>query len=287
MSFQEYRPSGFNLLPPVIKNLLIINVLFFVAALIFEQKFKIDLSDTLGLHYFGSEKFRAFPYQIITYMFMHGSFMHIFFNMFALWMFGNVLENMWGGKRFLIFYVVCGLGAALTHYAIFYFQVQPVMETVNAYLSNPDVKSFEGIFQPLLSNNLHRPSAAMSDLINHYNAIPDLGNASEKLDASLDLIKQFKIDFLNEPVVIGASGAVVGLLLAFGMLFPNTMLFIMPIPFPIKAKWAVIIYGIAELAWGSANFSGDNVAHFAHLGGMLFGFILIKFWSAKGGPPAI
>ena len=275
----EYRPSGFNVLPPVIKNLLIINGIFFIATLLFEQKFKIDLSDTLGLHYFGSEKFR--PYQIITYMFMHGGFWHIFFNMFTLWMFGKSLEEYWGGKRFLIFYVVCGLGAAITHYAIFYYQVHPVMETVNQYLSDPDLKNFESFFQPLLSTNLSRPSVALEQLINQYNAIPDAGRSAEKLQASVDLVNQFKVDFLNEPVIVGASGAVVGLLLAFGMLFPNTMLFIMPIPFPIKAKWAVIFYGAAEVFYGAANFQGDNVAHYAHLGGMLFGFILIKIWNRR------
>src|ERR1039458_3209000 len=109
---QEYRPSGFNVLPPVIKNLLIINGIFYLATVVLDMKMHIDLTSILGLHYFFSEDFR--PYQLITYMFMHGSFMHIFFNMFALWMFGNVLEEIWGGKKFLFFYFVCGIGAALT-----------------------------------------------------------------------------------------------------------------------------------------------------------------------------
>src|ERR1051326_5192624 len=273
MSSQEYRPSGFRILPPVVKNLLIINGIFFVATIIFDLKFNIDLTDILGLHYFGSEKFR--PHQIITYMFMHGGFSHIFFNMFALWMFGNVLENYWGGKKFLIFYIVCGLGAAITHYAIFYFQIRPVMETVSGYLSNPDLKNFEGIFQPLLNENLHRPSEAMNNLIEQYNSIH--GNPSEKLQFSIDLMNQFRTDFLNEPVVVGASGAIFGLLLAFGMTFPNAMIYLYFF-LPMKAKYFVILYGLVELFGAVNHLPGDDVAHYAHLGGMLFGFVLILIW---------
>ena len=273
---QEYRPSSFRILPPVVKNLLIINGIFYVANLLCKFKFGISLEDILGLHYFFSSDFR--PYQFVTYMFMHSSdtFSHIFFNMFALWMFGNALENYWGGKKFLIFYVVCGLGAALTHYVIFYFQIHSVMEPVSTYLSHPELKNFEGVFQPLLTENIHRPSEALDTLINSYNAIP-LSNESEKLQASIDLMTRFRIDFLNEPVIIGASGAIFGVLLAFGMTFPNSMIY-MYFLFPIKAKWFVMIYGAIELYSGIQSNAGDNVAHYAHLGGMLFGFVLIKIW---------
>ena len=277
MSNQEYRPTGFNVLPPVVKNLLIINGIFFLATVVFELKMKVDLTDLLGLHYFGSEKFR--PHQIVTYMFMHAGFSHILFNMFALWMFGNALENYWGGKRFLIFYIVCGLGAALTHYVIFYFQIRPVLEILSEYLSDPQLKNFEAMFQPLLSQHLHNPSEKLSQLIDHYNSIPDmLGQSSEKLQASIELVNQFRVDFLDEPTIIGASGAVFGVLLAFGMLFPNSMIYIYFL-FPIKAKWFVIIYGAIELFGAVNQTPGDNIAHYAHLGGMLFGFILIKVWN--------
>jgi len=276
MSFQEYRPTGFNVLPPVVKNLLIINGIFYLATLVFELKMNIDLADYLGLHYFGSEKFR--PHQIITYMFMHGGFSHIFFNMFALWMFGNVLENFWGGKRFLIFYIVCGLGAAITHYVIYYFQIHPVLEILNNYLANPDVKNFEAMFQPLLSEHLSRPSEELSRLIEHYNAVSNVGLATEKIQASIELVNRFRVDFLNEPVVVGASGAIFGLLLAFGMTFPNSMIY-MYLLFPIKAKYFVILYGALELFGAVNQLPGDNIAHYAHLGGMLFGFILIKIWN--------
>jgi membrane associated rhomboid family serine protease len=219
MPVEQYRPSRFNLMPTVTKNIIIINVIMFITTIVFDRM-GINLVDILGLHYFGSEKFHV--WQLITYMFMHGGWAHIFFNMFAVWMFGSAVENMWGPKRFLNYYILTGLGAAVAHYAIVYYQMQPLLEQVTS----------EGE----------------------------------------------RIELLNGPLVIGASGAVFGILVAFGMYFPNTLLFILPIPFPIKAKYAVIMYGLIELFSGVANMSGDNVAHFAHLGGLLCGFILIQIW---------
>lgn len=218
------------MLPPVVKNLLIINGLFFLATLTFEN-LGVDLTDKFGLHFPLASSFR--PYQLLTYMFMHGNFMHLFFNMFALWMFGNTLENVWGPKRFLIYYLITGIGAAICHYTVVYFQMQPVFDEINANVAN--ALAAEGYRQEV------------------YNMIP---------------------------VVVGASGSVFGILLAFGMMFPNTMLYIY-FAIPIKAKWFVILYGAIELFSGIASIDGDNVAHFAHLGGMLFGFILIKYWQKK------
>ncbi len=283
MASQEFRPTGFNVLPPVIKNLLIINGIFFIATLIAEQKFNYDLSDLLGLHYFFSDAFR--PHQIITYMFMHAGFAHIFFNMFALWMFGNVLENFWGGKRFLIYYVVCGLGAALLHYTVHYFEIQPTLRALNDYMLNPSTDKLEGLF---VAGYIKITS---TDMAQHLQPILDefrknemTGNAQAALQSSIDLVIEYKKEFLNEPVVVGASGSIFGLLLAFGMMFPNTMIY-MYFLFPIKAKWFVIIYGAIEL-FGAVNPSqNDNIAHYAHLGGMLFGFIMIKLWQKKGGQP--
>lgn len=226
MSYQQYRPNSFSVLPPVVKNLLIINGLFFLATLSF-QTLGSDLTDTLGLHFPLADTFR--PYQLITYMFMHGSFMHLFFNMFALWMFGNTLENVWGPKRFLIYYLITGIGAAVCHYAVVYYEMQPALN----YISQ---------------NALDYPE--------------------------LEALKQ---EVYNAPVVVGASGSVFGILLAFGMMFPNTLLYIY-FAIPIKAKWFVVLYGAMELFSGLRGAPGDNVAHFAHLGGMLFGFILIKYW---------
>ncbi|MDQ3048981.1 MAG: rhomboid family intramembrane serine protease, partial [Bacteroidota bacterium] len=203
---------------------------FFLATIVLQNQ-GVDLTDKLGLHFPGSEKFM--PHQIITYMFMHGDFMHLFFNMFALWMFGNTLENVWGPKRFLIYYLITGIGAAICHYVVLYFvDLKPILDGLNS--------------APITS----------------------------------DQLIQYKENLLNAPLVVGASGSVFGILLAFGMLFPNTMLYVY-FAIPIKAKWFVVIYGALELFSGLRGAPGDNVAHFAHLGGMLFGFILIKYWQKR------
>lgn len=278
MSYQQYRPNSFNVLPTVVKNLLIINGLFFLATIALENQ--IDLTDKLGLHYPFSEKFQ--PHQIITYMFMHGGFMHILFNMFALWMFGKTLENYWGPKRFLTYYIITGIGAAICHYAVVYFQIQPTLDIVNTYIANPTQQAFTDFL-----NSDYFKLTSM-DMVNHYNdLIPTHFNAAvtannnvEALGISVDYMESFKTDFLNAPLVVGASGSVFGILLAFGMLFPNTMLYIY-FAIPIKAKWFVILYGAIELFSGIANSASDNVAHFAHIGGMLFGFILIMYWKKK------
>ena len=222
----EVRMGEFQILPPVVKNLLIINALFFLADVVLGFK-GIDLSNWLGLHYFQASGF-AF-WQPVTYMFMHGNFGHLFFNMFALWMFGNTLENIWGSKRFLLFYMVCGLGAGLCQELVQYIQY-------------------------------------VTSLVQYDNV-----NLDGRI-ISMDT-------YLNLMTTVGASGAIYGLLLAFGMLFPNSMIYLYFF-FPIKAKWFVIGYAVIELLMGIQGV--DNVAHFAHLGGMLFGLILILHWKKKG-----
>ena len=280
MSYEQYRPNSFKILPVVVKNLLIINGLFFLASVVAEAQFGNDLADLLGLHYPLSSDFR--PYQLVTYMFMHGSFMHLFFNMFALWMFGNTLENYWGPKRFLTYYMITGIGAALCHYAVVYIEMKPALDIVNNYIANPSLQDFQTF---LSSDNLKMSS---QEAVSHYNElIPKSfssaigsNNLHEALQISVDHMQIYKADLLNAPVVVGASGSVFGILLAFGMLFPNTLLYIY-FAIPIKAKWFVVLYGAAELFSGLRGAPGDNVAHFAHLGGMLFGFILIKYWQKK------
>ncbi|MBF25463.1 MAG: rhomboid family intramembrane serine protease [Flavobacteriales bacterium] len=211
----NFRPRRFNILPPIVKNLLIINGLLFLATITLMSQ-GINLKSILGLHHWQSPDFET--WQIISHMFMHGDFTHLFFNMFAVWMFGAQLENLWGSKRFLNYYLMTGLGAAILHFSIFHFFELP---------------SYNNDIQNIL-------------IIKH--------------------------------TVLGASGCLFGLLIAFGLLFPNTLLFFLFIPFPIKAKYFVIIYGIAELYYGLQNNPNDNIAHFAHLGGMLFGFLIIKYW---------
>jgi membrane associated rhomboid family serine protease len=217
---------------PVVRNLIIINVLFYLAMLAFGGGANNLpwLTVQFGGYYPASPMFK--PWQLITHMFMHDhkGFTHIFFNMFALYMFGSSLERVWGAKRFIIYYFVCGLGAFFLH------------QFVNGVMLFQAV----GTFFPNISE------------------LPNIGAAYSYIYP-----------------VVGASGAVFGLLLAFGMLFPNTQLMLLFPPIPIKAKYFVIGYGAIELFMALGNSPGDNVAHFAHLGGMLFGFILLKKWQKE------
>lgn len=282
MSYERYSPSGFGFLPPVVKNLIIINGLFFLATLVLGNVLHLDLTDYLGLHYFASLKFA--PYQFITYMFMHGSFSHIFFNMFALWMFGSVLEQVWGPKKFLLYYIITGIGAALVHYMVFYFQITPVLQSMDAFISNPDLVSL----QQFVSNHQFSVSDSSGDFyqafenfkLNYVTLQQDPGNVQAMQD-SINFISAYREHFLSLPVVVGASGAIYGLLLAFGMLFPNSLIYLY-LFIPMKAKWFVIIFGAIELFSGFYN-QGGNIAHFAHLGGMIFGFLLIMYWKKKSG----
>jgi membrane associated rhomboid family serine protease len=228
-----YRPGNFSELPEVVKNLLILNGLFFLATVSLSN-LGIDLVKILGLHQFQSPEFR--PHQLITHLFMHGNFTHLFFNMFALWMFGKILENVWGSKRFLIYYMITGIGAASIHLLISQYQI-----------------------------------------ISISNQIPEMVNLAieGRYNPSIPISK--KLTQLIITPTVGASGAVFGLLLAFGMLFPNALLYLY-FAIPIKAKYFVIGYGLIELYAGISNNPADNVAHFAHLGGMIFGFFLIKYW---------
>ena len=258
------RAGGFSILPPVVKNLLIINGLFFLAKVVLEGR-GIDMDAIFGLHYFGAPDFK--PWQVITYMFMHGNFSHIFFNMFALWMFGAAIENIWGGKRFLIYYLITGIGAALIHYIIVYFQIQPELALINQFLNNPSLETYRYLAENNVSPNFQKMlTQNLTVLQQNPSSINEL----------IQVTAQAKDEFLNSFVIIGASGAVFGLLLAFGMMFPNSEIYLYFL-LPIKAKWFVIIYGALELIFGITG-SADGVAHFAHLGGMLFGIILILAW---------
>ncbi len=206
----NFRFTRVDRFPPIVKNLIIINVLVWIAQLIYDKQSGLTMK--IALWPIDSPFFK--PYQVATHMFAHASydvrgqvvFLHILFNMFGLYMFGRILENVWGAKRFLFFYLACGVGAAIAHLAVQYF----------------------------------------------------MGGGAP---------------------AVGASGAVMGVFVAFGYLFPNTELMIIPIPIPIKAKWLVMVYIAIDLFGGFGNISGDSVAHFAHLGGALTGFLLVLFWN--------
>ena len=280
MSYERYTPSGFGFLPPVVKNLLIINVLFFLATEVLRPTMNIDLTDILGLHYFAAQKFE--PYQFITYMFMHGGFSHILFNMFALWMFGTVLEQVWGPKKFLLYYVISGIGAALVHYLVFYFEITPVLNSIDGFLANPDLATLQQ-FATNHKFNLSRSSDELEQAFNafqlNYRTLQQDPNSMQAMQESVNFVALYREHFLNLPVVVGASGAIYGLLLAFGMLFPNSLIYVYFF-IPMKAKWFVIIFGAIELFSGFWD-QNSNVAHFAHLGGMIFGFFLIMYWKKK------
>lgn len=217
-------------MPPVTKNLLIINVLFFLGRYV-AMLYGIDLDDVLGLHFVLASHFHL--YQVFTYMFMHASWAHIFFNMFAVWMFGVAIENAMGSRRYLLYYLTCGLGAAVTQEVVQF--VQYAYNGLDAY-----------------------------EQIRTAGAVMAMG------------------DYLNLWTTVGASGAVYGILLAFGMTFPDNRIFIFPLPVPIKAKYFVAGYAVIELLSGFGS-SNDGVAHFAHLGGMLFGLLLLLYWRNGGG----
>jgi membrane associated rhomboid family serine protease len=278
---EQFRPRGFSLLPTLVKNLLIINGLMFVAQIVAEKSFGITLEDILGLHYPPSMAFR--PWQFITYMFLHGNFGHLFFNMFALWMFGYSLENIWGPKRFLFYYLITGIGAALIHYLVIYLEINPTVVMLDGLIADPSAPAiFDFITQHTLQINQYSGDIYIQSQ-KFREALETLAYNPDNRQALL-IARNFLVDYreyyLNLPNVIGASGAVFGILLAFGMLFPNTLIYIYFF-FPLKAKYFVIIYGLIELFYG---FSGaeSNVAHFAHLGGMIFGFFLILYWKKKG-----
>jgi membrane associated rhomboid family serine protease len=249
----------------------------FLATIIGRETYHYDLTNVLGLHYFTSSMFE--PYQLVTHMFMHENFMHIFSNMLALWMFGAMVENVWGPRRFLIFYFVCGLGGALCYLAVTSFQVAAVQHEVNQYASHPGIQAFFDLVKK------HREwYGDNGTFINDVNSLlaswrdnpDDSGMASHSIKLAQEIVTQF----VNIPV-IGASGAVFGVLLAFGMMFPNTYIYLYFFV-PVKAKYFVIFYGLFELYAGVTG-TEEGVAHFAHIGGMIFGFFLIRYWNRKIG----
>ncbi|MEG1949964.1 MAG: rhomboid family intramembrane serine protease [Odoribacter sp.] len=266
---QSYRP--FSGITPAVKMLLILNVVMYFLAMFLDRNFHIDTADMLGLHL--PQSFFWNPWQYVTHMFMHGSISHLFFNMFALFMFGRILESVWGSRRFLIFYFVCGIGAGTLNSLIGWFEVHRLLEQYQAFKSAPSPE----LLSEFVKNQVANPASWVWEVIDSWINQP---NSQEYIQAGEVLFQRIIDAKINVPM-IGASGAIFGILLAFGMLFPNTELYLMFIPIPIKAKYFVLGYGLIELFLGFQNSASDNVAHFAHLGGMLFGYILLKYWGRK------
>ncbi len=236
--------SLFRNIPPVTKNLLLLNIFIYVLQMLIPGADRA-LDRWCALYYFTSPGF--YPYQLFTYMFLHASFMHVFFNMFALWMFGRTIEYAMGSMRFLFFYLTCGIGAGLVQEGVFAFYINHLEGIMNP----------EAVQEVLTQGWYH-----LQNFQNYTN--PDMGMLNS---------------LVNSPMV-GASGAIYGVLLAFGYLFPNQPIYLYFI-MPIKAKWLIIGYFVLELVYGVSG-SADGVAHFAHLGGMIFGFLLLWYWKRKG-----
>lgn len=270
----DFRPRGFQVLPPIVKNLVIINVIMVVLQLALWNAFKINLQDYLGLHYWRSTLFK--PWQLFTHMFMHGSpndfqgtLLHIFSNMFGLWMFGSVLENLWGPKRFLTFYLICGVGAALCYMGTLAIQFEPLYKSFLEFQRSPTLDHFEQFIRSNDYKNLEPFRLAWNQ---------DPGSILMSKEAVRGL-RELVLPQFDIPMV-GASGAVFGVLFAFGYLFPNTLIYFYFF-IPLKAKWFITFYAAFELYSGFVNAKDDNVAHFAHVGGMLFAFILLKIWNSR------
>ena len=262
----QYQTSPFSM-PPVVKNLILINIVMWVAKYALFN-LGIDLTELLGLHYPGSEHFR--PYQFVTHLFMHGDFFHLAFNMFALYMFGKVLEMVWGPRRFMVYFFVTGLGAAALHSFVTYLEISSLQKGVAAFVNTPSPE----LLAAFVKSHLSHPATWVSDLVNNWGDAP---NNAGYIQQSVDLVQRVLSEQMDYPTV-GASGAIFGVLLGFGYLVPNTELMLLFPPVPIKAKYFVVGYGAIELYLGLTG-TQAGVAHFAHLGGMLFGFILLKYWS--------
>lgn len=254
-----------NKITPVVKYLLIINTVMLIITWLL-GKSGINLYNVLGLFNFKSEYFH--PYEFITHMFMHGGFWHLLFNMYALYLFGTILEQIWGSQRFLVFYLVSGLGAAALQSLVNWWMINNLSTNIQEFMVSPTVENFKMLvlkYPKLLNGNTQA-------IIQNWGS-QDINNIRSQLNNLLQ-------SQINIPTV-GASGAIFGLLMAFGFIFPDVPLMLIFIPIPIKAKWFVIGYGVLELFSGFFHITGDHIAHFAHLGGMLFGFIILKIWYKK------
>lgn len=218
------RMNGYFSTPPVVKNLIIINVLMYMATVMIPNGVGDKIVEHLALYYWQSDNFQ--PYQVVTHMFLHGGGWHLFTNMFTLWMFGRSIEERMGSSRFLTYYMATGLGAALLHMGVMWGEVAYGTKMVT------DPIQLQAIFNSI-------------------------------------------------PPTVGASGAVFGLLLAFGMFYPNNIIMLLFPPIPMKAKYFVMIFGALELFLGVTSTS-SGIAHFAHVGGMLFGFLLLRYWKRTG-----
>lgn len=267
----EFRPGRFQILPVVIKNILIICGLMYLAQITFAARGnEAILLDNLALHYVKSPLFK--PWQMITHLFMHSSqnFAHIFFNLFALWMFGAVLENLWGPKRFLIFFLLCGMGAALVHMGSLWFEYRDLLQDFLFLKQQPTADN-------LVDYALRYKIITDDNGVYIFQTLSRGEGGTTMINDALRYASDFTYQKISTPT-IGASGAVFGVLAGFVYLFPNTYIYLYFF-IPMKAKWLILLYGGMELYLAVKNTAGDDVAHWAHLGGALVGFLLVLTWN--------
>jgi rhomboid family protein len=253
----------FARLTPMVKNLLLITVAAYLIPSILGWN---NVNAYLGLWHISSPNFQ--PYQFFTYMFAHGGFMHLLFNMLGLIFLAPLLEQFWGPKKFLTFYLITGIGAGVFYEGVKYAQTIPMKNKMEEYIANPNSDDFAVYMAKYAPQHYD----GLYDFIEYYSE-----NEKEGRQQSISYVQQVYSLVINVPMV-GASGAIYGILMAFGMLFPNTQLMLLFPPIPIKAKYFVLILGGIAIYSQFMNSSGDNVAHLAHLGGMFFAFIMIKIW---------
>jgi membrane associated rhomboid family serine protease len=238
--------------------------------------FEKPVSDVFShMHLYSVRSRLFFPTQFITYMFLHANFGHLFFNMFGLFMFGRVLETLWGSKKMILFYLVTGIGAALVNALIDYVQTARMISMADSFLSSPSYQLFSDFIDKYVGKRYGDFHKEVITFMQGWFYEPD--NASY-IPQAREIIHSFIDGKVTYSSTIGASGAIFGLLAAFAMMFPDVELMLIFLPVPIKAKYFVPVYAIIELVFGVAGFEWDNVAHFAHLGGALVGFLLVKYW---------
>jgi membrane associated rhomboid family serine protease len=253
---------------PVVKNLLILNILILVADLVLP----IDLGNLFALRYIGSSQFA--PYQIITYMFAHADSHHLIGNMITLLFMGPLLERFVGSKDFLVLYFICGIGAALVHAGVSYMEITPIKEAIQDYLREP---AFEKFFV-LISDHFSTLQTALTSFIDEFETHP---NDPKLLSESVEIAKVLSYRYVEESSMLGASGAVMGVAIGAALLFPNSEIFLLMIPFPIKVKYFALLYIASDVYGIIKNNPNDNVAHFAHLGGMIFAFFIVQYWKTR------
>lgn len=268
-------------LTDVVKNLLLLNVIVFLAVLL-DQSFgsPLGLQDLLALHYPASDRFE--PVQIATHFFMHGGVFHIFFNMFALAIFGPPLETQWGPKRFLLYYFICAFGAAALHMGYSWYEFSQMQAAIDAFQANPSLAAFQEYFDGISWSGFRAGDQLANTQLNIERGLRGEIDPGA-VQTGVELMSSYLNVRMDVPIV-GASGAIYGLLLAFGMHYPNVKLMLLFLPVPIKAKYFIPIMMAIELFLGFQQYAWDNIAHFAHLGGAITGFLLILYWRKFGSP---